>query len=86
MPGVGGSFVQVVGNLPLGRFPLLRKRNTHNQAGNPSVAGNESPGNFLGAERDIHDSFYIGIAQGSGVLDKRFDNQFVFKPLAVRIV
>ena len=86
LPSRGGSAVEEVGNLQFTQFPTLGKGDTDNQPGNAPVPRNEAPGNFLGTERDLPESFYITVAQGTGVVDERVDNQLVLEAFAMRIV
>ena len=79
-PSLGGSVVEEVDNLYFGRLsilPIIGKCDTDNQPGHATVPGNEAPGNFLRIERDSLYSFYVTIAQGTGVVDKWLDNQLV---------
>ena len=74
------SIVAEVDNLYFGRLsilPIIGKRDTDNQPGHATVPGNEAPGNFLRIERDSLYSFYVTIAQRTGVVDKWLDNQLV---------
>ena len=85
-PSLGSSAVEVVGNLYFTQLPILGKRNTDNQPGNATVPGNQAPGYLLGIERDSLDSFYVSVAQGTGVVDQRLDNELVLEAFAMRIV
>ena len=86
LPSGGGSAVEEVGHLQLAQLPILGKRDADDQPGNASVPGHEAPGNFPGSERDSPDSFYIVVAQGTGVVDERVDNQLVLEAFAMGVV
>ena len=86
LPSRGGSGVEEVGHLLFAQFTILGKGDADDQPGNASVAGDEAPGNLLGAERDPPDSFYIVVAQGIGSVDERVDNKLVLEAFAMGIV
>lgn len=82
-----GCLVEIVDDVDLGLLSILvGKRNADVQSGNATVPGNQAPGDFLRAERDRLNSFYIGIAQGRGIVDERLDDQLVFEAFAVGVV
>ena len=83
-PSRGCSAVEEVDNLYFSQLSIVvGKRNTDNQSGNATVPGNEAPRYFLGIERDALDSFYIVVAQRTGVVYKWLDNQLVLETFAI---
>ena len=89
LPRLRGGAIEKVGNLQpaqLPRFRLLGKRDADHQPGDAAVPGNEASGHLLGGERDLPDPLQVPVAQGSGIVDQRLDDEFVLEAFAVRIV
>ena len=85
-PNLGDSAVEEIGNLQLAELPILGKRDADDQPGDAPVPGHEAPRNFLGIKRDSADSFRIVVAQGTGVVDERLDDQLVLEAFAMGMV
>ena len=77
---------QMVGNFHHRGVDVFRQGELDHQTRDLAVAGDKPSRDFSGVQRDISDSFQIGVGQRAGILDERLNDQLVAVRPAVRIV